>query len=91
MAPKRKAPAVNDSPATKKANKSKPVRSVQDLFAKLPPSKCKATHSSPALLKERKVTTEEPWTSKYAPKTKTELAVHSKKVQVSPAQARVCN
>lgn len=85
MAPKRRAPAASEKPVAKKANKSNSngVRSVQELFSKFPAAKGKqASTSTQALLKDKTPKSEEPWTSKYAPKSRAELAVHNKKVQV---------
>lgn len=89
MAPKRKAPSATQSQVIGKKNKPSPgkLRSVQDLFAALPassnPSKKKAQDligsSSTAVPQDG---CNDPWTEKYAPTSRSQLAVHKKKVEV---------
>lgn len=85
MPPKRKGAASQSDAADKKA-KTSPVsaKSVAQLFVNAKKAGRKpGAPPSRSLLQERRKATEEPWTSKHAPKSREALAVHKKKVQVS--------
>jgi hypothetical protein len=58
------------------------VNSVKALFQKAPPAKKTGRNSTVALYGEDGRSSGQGWTTKYAPNSREELAVHNKKVEV---------
>jgi hypothetical protein len=84
MAPKRKAPSSEN--VSKKAAKSPgKLRSIQDLFSALPVSNKSSRRAPKELLGSRSSAGSGyavNWTEAYAPKCRSQLVVHKKKVEV---------
>lgn len=85
MAPKRKAGSKNAACTQSKVKSpGKTGRKVEDLFSAVPPSKCRksATSLIGSIARPTSNTAFTSWADVHAPKSRGELAVHKKKVEV---------